>query len=309
MTAPKKLFLEIILLACFLAFVVIFLEWKYSTYKTGADNLIRQFEERKAKAEILWIGNSHTLPFVRNTAGSPDSLRYASLAYGGTDLFRYRSLLFNFMHEIPGLKMIIAGIDEDLIGYNQHVFHVEYGDRAFYKYTGEIYSDSRLDKLLASSNFFRANRDPAYLFGRNSNQEEERPAPFILSEESCRQRAAEHSEIRFDLRLIPENTGYLREIASISDTSDIKMVWFIPPKTGCYLKYRNGENAGRGMKIIKEISKEKNILLIDMNEEKIYADSLFSDSDHLNEEGARQCFEDLMNVLQQRYPDVKPVRR
>jgi hypothetical protein len=35
-----------------------------------------------------------------------------------------------------------------------------------------------------------------------------------------------------------------------------------------------------------------------MNKEKIYADSLFSDFDHLNEEGARQCFDDLMKLIQ-----------
>lgn len=298
MTAPKKLILEISLLAFILALVVVLLEWKYSTYITGADRLLQQFEERKAGAEILWIGNSHTLPLVRNTAGSPDSIRYASLAYGGADLFRYRSLLFNFAHEIPGLKMIIAGIDEDQLGYNQHAFHVEYGDRAFYKYTGEIYSDSWLDKLIASSNFFRANRDLGHLFGRNSNGTEEWHQAFILTEKSCGQRAAEHSAIRFSQRLIPENTGYLREIASISDTGNIKMVWFIPPKTRCYLKHRKKENTEEGLRIIKEISREKNILLIDMNKEKIYADSLFSDSDHLNEEGARQCFDDLMKLIQ-----------
>lgn len=289
MTPQRKLGFEIAGLLAILIAVMVLLEWSYKTYVTGPDQLISEFTKKKSKSEILWLGNSHTLPFVALADEGDRDTIFSSLAYGGIDLFWTQILLKKYVGELPNLKLILVGIDEDQLGYNQSVFGVEYGNRAFYRYTDTLYKDTKTERILASSNFFRSNRDFSHLFGSaagdsslNSPLQNTIYTPY---EAGCRQRAVEHSEIRFSDALIQENKKCLQEIIALAEQKNIQLIFFIPPKSNCYLQFRNQLNINYARTVLDSVLQGANIALIDLDEVYNFPDSLFRDPDHLNRKG------------------------
>ncbi|REJ82841.1 MAG: hypothetical protein DWQ44_01620 [Bacteroidetes bacterium] len=285
------LFLEVAGIILFMVLVIRLLEFRYSDYKTGVDRQMEVFNSKKNEARFLFVGNSHTLPLVSVGDSSVHAPFIASLTFGGTDLFWMNVLMAKFVNEMPALQTIYLGLDEELLGYNQNVFRVEYSNRAFFRYTDTLYNDTWFNRLLASSNFYRANRDLKWLFSKDNlsgNQPistQFRP----VSKEECTKRAKEHSEIRFSAALIEENIRHLKNIISTAKSSGTEIVIFIPPKRKCYLENRNPSNIRLASdSILSFVSREKTHM-INFNKDYLFADSLFSDPDHLSEAGAKYC--------------------
>ena len=126
MKSVRLLFLEIAALLSFSILVIFFLEWKYKSYETQADILMKEYQRKKTDAEILWLGNSHTIPLVAEMDSLGIHTPCVSFAYGGMDLFWSAVLYEKYRKEIPHLKTLCIGVDEELLGYNQTKFKLEY---------------------------------------------------------------------------------------------------------------------------------------------------------------------------------------
>ncbi len=304
MTPQRKLGWEIAGLLGFVLSILGLLEWKYKNYSTDVDDLIRKFEYKKSTAQVLWLGNSHTLPIIESIDQQDKTSQVASLAHGGIDLFLTHELVQKYLNELPQLKLILLGIDEDMLGYNQSVFRVEYGSRAFYRYTDTIYKNSRIERILAKSNFFRSNRDLSYLFSSKTSN-----ASYLASLDTsifrsigspCQQRAHEHSAIRFSRKLLHENTLLLQKIIAQAREKNRTLILFIPPKSNCYLEYRNQENIAEARAILDSLVLAEGVDLFEMNRAMVYPDSLFRDPDHLNLKGAQIGVKQLFKYISEK---------
>jgi hypothetical protein len=293
---PLRRFLTelFILLAAFILIVVL-VEWRYSFYVTDADILIEKFESRKPKAEYLFFGNSHTIPIVK-----ADTLNHAnaSLASGGMDLFWITVLAKNYIKQAKNVTTIFAGIDEELLGYNQAWYRQEYISRSLYRYTDTLYQATSSEKWMAKSNFFRANRDLRFLFGtRNYSLLDKNLQETQVNLSACRSRAIEHSVLRFSKNLISENTRLLTEFIAICKKSNKKLVIFIPPKTPCYFEMRNKRNIASSRHVIDSLVTAEKIMLVDFTIDPDFTVADFGDPDHLNKTGGAKALEKLYKAV------------
>ncbi|HRH66732.1 MAG TPA: hypothetical protein PLU53_10585 [Bacteroidia bacterium] len=300
MKSPRYLFLEIAGLILFLLLVTGFLEWKYASYQTQADILMENFQKKKTNAEILWLGNSHTIPLIAQLDSLNAKPGSVSFAYGGMDLFWSTVLLEKYMDQIPGLKTICIGADEELLGYNQTRFKLEYINRALYRYTDTLDDDSPFNRLLARSNFFRTNRDISYLVNQRNQPSDLKPmlhgffTPGSMDQQ-CRERAKENTLTRFSTELIPENIALLKQIIEKAKAAGKNVILFSTPKSSCYLHYRDSTSIGVSKNAFREFISQHPVVFLNGNTNP-YPDSLFRDPDHLNLMGAT-VFLDNLNLF------------
>lgn len=295
----KKLLFEIFCLMIFVGIAIGLIEWRYISYITPVDQLMQHFEKKTPTADYLFLGNSHILPIVSMLDSSAEKLRYASFAYGGMDLFWSAVLLEKRIHELPKLQIVILGLDEEMMGYNQTYFKQEYANRAFYRYTDTIYDPSTSEIILAKSNFFRANRNPAFIFTGKSDVELKdmlKAAAPTITAANCKQRAQEISVFRFYDGLIEENTKLLSIIIEECAKANKKLLIVTLPKTACYLSYRNKEAVALGHHIIDSLVKQHSARWVDFSIQQ-QPDSFFRDADHLNYAGSAFMWEKIKNEL------------
>ena len=300
MKTVGKLFLEIAALLLFLVLLTGFLEWKYASYRTQADILMEEFQKNKSNAEILWLGNSHTIPLVAEFDTLHLQPPSASFAYGGMDFFWSAVLLEKYKGQMPRLKTLCIGVDEELLGYNQTFFKLEYINRALFRYTDTLDEDSRFDRLLASSNFFRTNRDISYLVNKRNQPSDLKPMlqgffqPGSMDQQS-RQRAKENSITRFSKKLIPKNIFLLKKIVETAKASGIDVLLFTSPKSASYIHYRDSASIESSRLALRDFTVSENLIYKNGNRFQ-FPDSLFADPDHLNPTGAK-IFLDSLNEM------------
>ncbi len=287
------------------------LEFAYRNYSTSADRLFNPYYAKAKTVETLYIGNSHTGIF---SVLFPEEVKtVGNMSLGGQDVFRMYTALKTIVPKSPALKKIYLGLDYDLIGYNQTCSGQEYIDREYYPYTDTLYNNTMTNRAMSNSNFFRANRDIAYLFKRN--KEEKKPlnyiplatAPVVESSDTtakeevaevalphkthnqfmCRKRAEEHSLLKFKQKYIPENLELLNRIVALCSQHNIKLVLFDPPKTECYRTYSNKQNVEQAKHIIDSFAVANKISYLDYYNDPAFNDDMFVDYDHLNETGVR----------------------
>lgn len=301
MKSVRLLFLEIAALLSFSILVIFFLEWKYKSYETQADILMKEYQRKKTDAEILWLGNSHTIPLVAEMDSLGIHTPCVSFAYGGMDLFWSAVLYEKYRNEIPHLKTLCIGVDEELLGYNQTKFKLEYINRSLYKYTDTLDDDSPVNRLLAGSNFFRTNRDISYLFNLRNQPSDLKPMLHGFFRQGdqiqqCKERAKENTFSRFSGDLIQDNISLLKQILQTARIHGDNVILFTTPKSPCYNSFRNTRAIESSRIAMRKFVEEEHTFYLNGNDLFRFPDSLFRDADHLNMHGAK-IFLDSLNAF------------
>lgn len=297
-----RLWLELAGLLLFLAVCIQLLELKYSGYVTGADILMNHFRKHKEGASILFAGNSHTIPLT----AAMDSLQQgnggASLVFGGMDLFWTGVLVSKYMDSVPNLKTVFIGVEEELLGYNQTRFKLEYVNRSLYRYTDTLFEDTPFNRLMARSNFFRSNRDISYLVDQRNQPTDLAPMLHGIFQPGdaysrCVRRAYENSVVRFNAGFIAENLGFLGALINRVRERGKEVILVTTPKSDCYLRERNAYTMELAASALRKFVNEKQVFYYNGNTRTNFPDSFFNDSDHLNLKGAAVFLDTLNKVL------------
>lgn len=203
------------------------------------------------------------------------------------------------MSRLPYLREVIVGVDYDAIGYNFAVFNQDWQDRQYYPYTGQLYHDGTLQRLLAQSAFFRSNRDLSVLFS-GARSAPRVPNPILpigngeaSTPEGCRKRAKEPSEVKFRDSLIEENSGYLREMTLLGERYGVSILFLNAPKSACYREAYSRRTMATGRAaILKALGPQAGQFQDYLNDSRFSKDD-FLDDDHLNQASARKLMDDL----------------
>ncbi|MCX6290324.1 MAG: hypothetical protein NT126_01010 [Bacteroidetes bacterium] len=302
MNKVLKLFTEIFLLLMAGLVVFLLLEKKYASCETNADLLMAKFNRTCSTSNMLLLGNSHTLP-LEVTMKTSSGKEICSFTARGMDLFWSCVLLKKYIHKIPNLELILVGVDDELLGFNQAWFYQEYVNRSLYRYTDTLYHDNLMNRFLASSNFFRSNRDLTFLWrGEASHSEKETVLPLEstggLSLENCLGRAKELSEYRFTKKLLPENIGILQSMIDLAAQHGKKIIFFTTPKSACFIEKRNHENADLAHSAMDSLFRANRIFYVDFSRTKNFRDDFFADADHLNQTGAKILLKELDSLIE-----------
>jgi hypothetical protein len=307
-----------ILLICVATMVL--LEFAYRNYSTQADRLFKPYFKKAATIETIYIGNSHIGVFTG--LYGEDAKQVGNLSLGGQDIFRMYVALKTVVPKSPKLKTIYLGFDYDLLGYNQTKSGQEYIDREYYPYVDTLYNNTMTNRAMSMSNFFRANRDIAYLLKRNTEQVKPInyipvastpapasnttaapvtdsapvaatvPAPVEISRKQhnpfmCRKRAEEHTLLKYKQKNIAENLICLHNIIQLCRQHNIKLVLFDPPKTECYRFYSNPEVVVNAKHSIDSFAAANHVPYLDFYADSAFNDDMFVDFDHLNQVGVK----------------------
>lgn len=289
----KKLGLEIVLFVFFIGVIILFFEWKYKYYKTAADYIFEEIETKKDAITHIYYGNSHVGALGKYN--QDQNAIVMNMSTHGTDLFKAYTILRKYMPLFPKLKYIYLGLDYEMLGQNQSLGGEEFLDRQFYKYTDTLYKYNFASKIMASSNFFRANRDLNYFFASEKEKSialEQKANNFIpitntslFNESQCKKRALEHSAIRFKQHLMVENLGYVQSIINLFKKSNIQLIIFNPPKRKCFKENVKKENSYLAKQKIDSLLISNKIKYYDFWNDSSFVDNDFLDNDHLNKNG------------------------
>ncbi len=296
-----------VLLIC--ATAIALLEYAYRYYSTQADRVFKPYYAKVNTVQTLYIGNSHIGVF--NNIFPEGSNEVGNMSLGGQDIFRMYTVLKTLVPKSPALKKVYMGLDYDLIGYNQTKSGQEYINREYYQYTDTLYNNTMTNRAMSMSNFFRANRDIAFLFKRNKT--EEKPINFIpvasppvnagtetssvstpalvhhktIDPFLCRKRAEEHTLLKFKQQNIAENLDYLERIVALCHQHNVQLILFDPPKTECYRSYSNKEVVINAKHTIDSFAVANKVPYLDFYNDSTFNDDMFVDYDHLNAVGVK----------------------
>lgn len=280
------------LLVCLAALEVI-----YKDYETEADRIFATYNSKAKTVNNLLIGNSHL--GVCNYALPLNTLKTGNMCLGNLDIFRIYTLLKVVLPYSPQLKKAYISLDYDMLGYNQTKCGQKYMDYACYKYTHTLYNNSLTNRLMAHSNFVRANRDIAYLF---RSPKTNTPVNYIpLDKDSsnhtsvaakqpnltyCRQRAQDATVFKFDSTNFKENLYYLAAITALCRQYKVEPIFVNTPKTEAYKSFCDKANTELAKNFIINFFTQNKLTYIDLYSDTAFNDSLFTDGDHLNYSGA-----------------------
>jgi len=288
-------FIKFISIIIFLFIIIIFsLEYVFKNYTNNIDQTFNNYYNNKSKVECVLIGNSHIQALQNPNLNKMKSFNFS---FGGQDLFHINSIIKTICKKKNNLKFILIGVDYDLLGYNYKTANTIWKDRHYYNSTGELYDSTYINKLLAKSNFFNANRDFSKLFMHNIKKSNNHVIPKLTSNTSCHKRAKEHSQIKFDTELIDENLTYLNEITQTILKENINFIFITTPKSKCYRDNYLNENMLKCKDILNNFCNVNNINYYDFFDDSVFSNSDFADYDHLNEKGTKKLFKKIKEKL------------
>ena len=277
---------------------VFFIELKYKTYKAPADYLFENYNAVKNDSSLIIIGNSHLGEFHKLFPAS--AYKVINFSIGGQDLFREYTVIHKLLAQPNKIKKIMLGLDYDIIGYNQVLSGQDYIDKQYYKYVDTLYEYSAINCAISSLSFFRANRDISFLFKKPVPEENKPEINFIplttaknLNAEDCKNRAMEHTAIKFNKALIAENSQLLEKLIALCKTKKIELILLNLPKSNCYRSYSNAENIQLGKNKIIELLQKHQLIYYDLYDDTGFFDDDFTDYDHLNEKGIKKVYQKL----------------
>lgn len=287
----RKLIQTIVLFCLLNGSVLYLLEFRYAGYLNPYDIIFKGVEQNKDRYTDIYIGNSHTMALKTYTGDSNATV--VNIATPGQDLFKTYTILKKWVPLMKNVKRIYFGLDYETIGQNLSLSGLDFEDRQLYRYTDTMYKYSIDNIVMARSNFFRSNRDLKYLYkGQDlENLQNYIPPVTILSDENCKKRALEHTQIRFKKNLIAENTGYLIEIFKLAQTYNKKLVVFIPPKSTCYKEHSLKENVLFSKNIVDSVLGKNFITCLNFYSDPTFTQEYFLDYDHLNEKGRKKLID------------------
>lgn len=291
----RRIGLEVIAVALTLALIALALEKAFQDYRTPLDLVLGPLKAAD-RVTLLIVGNSHTGALGTLPLRADDLTYNASV--GGQDIYRSYLVLRAFLPRLPRLREAVVALDYDAVGYNFSVFNQDWQDRQYYPYTQELYHDGAVQRLLAKSAFFRANRDLRALFVRGAVAPMTNPVLPVTGSmtsgpEACRKRAKEHSEVKFREELIGQNADYLQRIVALANHYNIDVHFLNTPKAACYRENYSAVTRQTGEAAIARALGAQKAKFHDYFEEPTLSEDDFLDDDHLSPAGSAKIMRDL----------------
>jgi len=309
----KMFFIEIVGVIIFFTLLIFYLEYSYKGYDTNIDRLFSHIKTRR-NAQLAIVGNSHLGPVRNIEMFGLEQRDIINVSIGGQDIFHSYFLIKDLLETAKDLKYIILGIDYDMFGYSLNSTNQKYIARQYYKHSDTLEDMSMSNRLMASSNFFRTNRDISNLFsarkkqnaksivsqtGKTTERLENESAdlqglefipiatPEAQSTEFCRKRALELTSIKFSENIVSQNVERIKQIIQLVQGTDSRLIIVVTPKQECFYEYSDKKNIAIGKNSLYALMKEfaESVTFIDFTNHPSFADSLFIDPDHLNRQG------------------------
>lgn len=235
--------------------------------------------------EVLLLGNSHIQALGEPMINGAESFNFG---VGGQDIHHMHMILEHILLKMnkKHLKQVIIGLDYDLLGYSYKSANTMWLDRLYYPVTGKLGDNSFGAIMMAKSNFFRANRDFSKL--TKVSQTIKNQDLNYLDFSPCDKRAEEHSETKFDKSEINKNVKLLESIYSLCKNQNIRLTLINLPKANCYYKFYNKDLVYSAQNILRNFSKNKDLVFYDFWDSDKFNDEMFSDNDHLNNLGVKR---------------------
>lgn len=285
-----KPFFKVVLTTLSILIICVFtIEYLYKDYKTTIDKKFDAYNKQKS-SQVILIGNSHVGCLNEPEFNGKTSFNFS---IGGQDIFYFYTILKTVLEQENNIELVIIGVDYDLFGYDYKIANTMWLDRTYYKKTKCLYDSSYSNKIMASSAFFRSNRDFSYLFrskkniadSQNIKEENKMFTPIIGS---AKDRAIEHSVHKFDVNLVNSNVSYLEKIIFLTLSKGVNIVLINLPKQNNYYNNYNQEVIEIGKKEFELIRNKYQVPVFDFWESPVFNDTDFVDGDHLSEIGAKK---------------------
>lgn len=250
-----------------------------------------------ANIKTLILGSSHTFRGI-----DPKYIegKAFNLAYSSQDLKRDAYLLDRFIGQMDSLQTVVLSYSyhtipemmEDLNNANTllkyYGIYMEYPET---RYSLEISIPGWIKKCTAHWRGEDIRHCDTLGFGTK-----EKDQPIQLTENEARKVLAHHTFSNFGR--VSENKTILRHIAATCKAHDIRLILLTTPVTSYYNKNISQEQYSIMQSVAKELTDEfDNVVYLNHMDDKRFIDSDFSDTDHLNPQGARKLTEILNEEL------------
>lgn len=298
--SKSKIFcIEVAAIMCFFIAVIIVLEVLFADCPTRIDYLYASIRQTTDSVEVAIVGNSHAGAIGKPSVLHVEKEMVGNYSVSGQDLFHAQIVISDILKQKNKLKYIVLFVDYDMLGYDLLSTNQRYTDREYYKYADTMQDMSLANRLMATSNFFRCNRDfsvlkEKYKRSESNNetvlkQQEENFIPVTTTndeKEACRHRATEMTGIKFTRSLVGENQKILQNIIDRVLSSNVQLIIVVPPKRSCFYEYANKENTKLSKDALYQIVESNNVVcFVDMYGNEMFNDDDFVDADHLNPSG------------------------
>lgn len=299
--SKKKIFcFEIVTIMAFVAMAIVALELLFADCPTRIDYLYSSIHRSCDSLELAIVGNSHAGAVGRPSILGIEKEKVGNYSIGGQDLFHAKIIINELLAKKKNLKYIVLFVDYDMLGYDLISTNQRYTDREYYKYADTMQDMSLVNRLMATSNFFRCNRDFSMLAKKYeqtetkntsepSSRQEENFIPVAATNdvcEACRHRATEMTGIKFRSSTIDDNQNILQNIIDIVSVNNVQLIIVVPPKRDCFYEYANKENTIISKDALYKIVKSNaGVCFVDMYGNEMFNDDDFVDADHPNSAG------------------------
>jgi|GEM_PF-4377054 len=290
----KRIALEIFALIVFLVIIFMALEFLFRDYRNAVDHVMDDFFKKKKSADVLLVGNSHTVPFYYSLRGD-DNSNVACLTIAGDDLFWMQALVKRQLREMPRARYVLLNCDDELLGFNQSLSGLKYMNRILYQYADTMYGNKFTDILLSKSNFFRSNRDIGYLINKPANENimiaNTMTGSPGFTDEECKARAIEISDKRFHQKLFTENLGYLESIIGEVKRSGCKLFILKMPKCDCLKASVVEQNLAASRQKLDSIFAAGKVEVLDFTSDSSFHRNDYGNPDHLTPAAAHRLLQ------------------
>ena len=302
---------EIAAVALFIAVMIFVLELLFCDVPTRIDYLYAGIHQSNDNIELAIVGNSHA-----GAIGKPSLLGLRrdcveNYSVGGQDLFHVYLIVDELIKCKKALKYIVLFVDYDMLGYSLIETNQRYTDREYYKHADTMQDMSLVNRLMATSNFFRCNREFSMLAKKYKQEEEEKTSmqekyeenyiPIATTDDAgkaCKRRALEMTSIKFRNSLVEENKLILQHIIDLVSSSDMTLILVVPPKRQCFYDYADSANSQISKcELYKMMQSNSNVCFADMYENPNFCDDDFVDADHPNSQGVDK----IEQIITERY--------
>lgn len=264
------------------------LEYCFRDYQSRVDGLFEQIRADDGKADLVLLGNCNVGVLGGMTFGGKS--KPLNLVDGGKDIF-HDLLMLKYLKRSRRLRLVIMGMEYEILGFDFNISNQKFLDRQYYSHTGLLYDDSLSNRLMAMSHFLRSGRDFFRVEKKADFTEFQPPVDEVLSDEACRKRALDRTQLFFDGRLIPANLSRLQELIALAEAHGARMVFVNTPKRRCYIDNAHPENTAMARAAVYEFlnsSRAGNAVYLDY-----YGDPRFDDGDlrdytHIGVSGAEK---------------------
>ncbi len=298
--SKRKIFcIEVAAIIFFFIAVIAVLEVLFDDCPTRIDYLYASIRQTTDSVEVAIVGNSHAGAIGKPSVLHVEKEMVGNYSVSGQDLFHAQIVISDILKQKNKLKYIVLFVDYDMLGYDLLSTNQRYTDREYYKYADTMQDMSLANRLMATSNFFRCNRDfsvlkEKYKRSESNNetvlkQQEENFIPVTTTNdenEACRHRAIEMTGIKFKRSLICENQKILQNIIDRVLSSNVQLIIVVPPKRSCFYEYANKENTKLSKDALYQIVESNEaVCFVDMYGNEMFNDDDFVDADHPNSSG------------------------